>query len=81
MNRKRLAGKHFSFMWDGIVHLEDGSEWRVVDPAGRHDVTWWQTGEVVEFTRRRGALILRNVLRNETVPIVAAGEGMLELAA
>ena len=68
-------------MWNGIVHLEDGSEWRVVDPAGRHDVTWWQSGEVVEFARRRGSLILRNVLRNEAVPIVAAGEGMLELAA
>jgi hypothetical protein len=81
MNRKRLGGKHFSFMWNGIVHLEDGSEWRVVDPAGRHDVTWWQSGELVEFTRHRGALILRNVLRNETVAIVAAGEGMLELAA
>jgi len=81
MNRKRLLNTHFSFMWDGVIHLEDGSEWRVFDPAGRHDATWWQSGEVVEFARRRGGLLLRNVLRNEAVPILAAGEGMLELAA
>lgn len=68
-------------MWDGLIHLEDGSQWRLDDPARRHDVTWWLSGEAVELGRKRGALVLRNLERDEAVPIVEAGEGMLELAA
>lgn len=81
MNRKRLVGRNFSFMWDGLIHLEDGSQWYLIDPARRHDVTWWDTGEAVEFVRCRGSIQLRNVLRDEIVSVVEAGQEDLKLAA
>jgi hypothetical protein len=81
MNRKRLKRRYFSFMWDGLIHLNDGSQWRLADPVRKHDVTWWQNGETVDIERHRGGLILRNVERQENVPIVAAMELRLELAA
>lgn len=80
MNTKRRKLR-FSFMWDGVIHLADGSQWRVPDPARRADVIWWQSGEPIAIARFRGALVLRNPLRGETVPIQSANERMLELAA
>lgn len=81
MNRKRLKRRNFSFMWDGLIHLNDGSQWRLADPGRKHDVTWWQNGETVDIERLRGGLILHNVERQEDVPIVAEMELRLELAA
>jgi hypothetical protein len=81
MNRKRLKRRNFSFMWDGLIHLNDGSQWRLADPDRKHDVTWWQNGETVDLERYRGSLVLHNLERHEDVPIVAAMELRLELAA
>lgn len=81
MSRKRFVVRNFSFIWDGLIHLEDGSRWHLTDPSHKHDVTWWETGETVEFVRVRGALVLRNLLRDEAVPVVEAGEELLKLAA
>ena len=81
MNRKRLMVKNLSFIWNGLIHLSDGSQWTLVDPAREHDVTWWQTGDVVKLDHRRGAPLLRNLSRDESVPIVSASERFLELAA
>lgn len=71
----------FSFMWNGIIHLEDGSQWRLSDPGRRADVVWWQSGEAITVERHRGALVLHNPVRGESVPIQAANERVLELAA
>lgn len=68
-------------MWDGLIHLNDGSQWRLADPERKHDVTWWQNGETVDIERLRDGLMLHNVERQEDVPIVAAMELRLELAA
>lgn len=81
MSRKRLVCRNFSFIWDGLIHLEDGSLWHLTDSSRRHDVTWWETGETVELVRVRGVLVLRNVLRDEAVPVTEAGEELLRLAA
>ena len=81
MNRKRLKRRNFSFMWDGLIHLNDGSQWHLADPERKHDVTWWQNGETVDIERFRDGLMLHNVERQEDVPIVAAMELRLELAA
>lgn len=81
MKTKRSCGNGFSYHWDGIIHLEDGSEWRLADPARRHDVTWWLCGEPVAFERKRGSLLLRNELRAEAVPVEALLVGELRLAA
>ena len=81
MNRKRLKRRNFSFMWDGLIHLDDGSLWRLGDPTRTHDVTWWQNGETVDLERGRGGLVLHNLDRQEDVTIVAAMESTLELAA
>jgi hypothetical protein len=81
MNRNRQISRAFSFMWDGVIHLEDGSRWQLADPSRRHDVTWWHCGEPVEIERKRGGRLLRNLLRGETVPIADASEGWLEMAA
>lgn len=79
MRLKRRNETNFSFLWDGVIHLEDGSEWVLVDPAQRRDVVWWQCGEVIEFDRRRGALRLFNPARGECVSVTATAT--LELAA
>ncbi len=82
MNRKRLKRRNFSFMWDELIHLDDGSLWRLADPErNHHDVTWWQSGESVDLERHGGGLVLHNRERREDVPIVAAMEPKLELAA
>jgi hypothetical protein len=51
MNKKRFLAKEFSFIWNGLIHLSDGSRWTLADPAREHDVTWWQTGDVVKIAR------------------------------
>ncbi len=79
MRAKRRSGTNFAFLWDGVIHLEDGSEWELADPTCRRDVIWWQSGEAVEFDRHRGALRLRNPARDEVVPVAATVT--LELAA
>jgi len=81
MNRKRLKRRHFSFMWDGLIHLDDGSQWRLADSDRRHDVTWWHNGETVDLESHHGSLVLHNLERREDVAIVAAMELRLELAA
>ena len=68
-------------MWDGLIHLNDGSQWRLAYPERRHDVTWWQNGETVDLERDRGGIVLHNLDRREDVTIVAAMELRLELAA
>ena len=81
MRTKPLAGRGFSYFWNGIIHLEDGSPWRLTDPGCGNDVSWWQSGEPVAFERKRGGLLLRNELRGESVPVEALIEGELKLAA
>jgi len=81
MNKKTGKRRVFSFLWNGVVHLDDGSEWHLADLGSRHDVTWWQTGEAVEIEGNRGTLILRNRLRGEAVAIVPALLGVVDLAA
>ena len=81
MNKKRLLVKNFSFIWNGFIHLSDGSKWTLADPAREHDVPWWQTGDVVKLDCRRGTQLLRNISRDESVPVVSASERFLELAA
>jgi len=68
-------------MWDGLIHLDDGSQWRLADSDRRHDVTWWHNGETVDLESHRGSLVLHNLERREDVAIVAAMELRLELAA
>ena len=68
-------------MWDDLIHLDDGTLWRLADPERRHEVTWWQSGESVDLERHRGGLVLHNRERHEDVLIVAAAEWKLELAA
>ena len=81
MNRKRLLVRNFSFIWNGMIHLSDGSQWTLADPAREHDVTWWQTGDAVKLDLRRGTPLLRNLSRYESVAIAPASERFLELAA
>lgn len=81
MNRKRLKRRNFSFIWDGLIHLDDGTQWRLADPDRKHDVTWWQNGETVDLERHRGRLFLHNLFRGEEFPIAAATELTLDLAA
>jgi hypothetical protein len=81
MNRKKTKRRIFSFMWDGLIHLEDGSQWHLADPERIHDVTWWQPGETVAMDQNDDELILCNVSRREAVTIVAVEELTLKLAA
>jgi len=79
MRKKRHT--HFSFLWNGILHLDDGSEWHLVDNGRTHDVIWWLTGEEVEFDRRREMIILRNRVRDEIATVSAMIDSELKLAA
>ncbi len=81
MRTKRRMGIRFEYLWSGILHLSDGSEWRLADPASRHDVLWWRSGEEVELDRNRNRLLLRNLDRDETVPLERTDGGELKLAA
>ena len=72
MNRKKPKRRIFSFIWDGLIHLEDGSQWHLADPDRIHDVTWWYPGDTVEMDHSGGNLLLC---------IVAAEEVTLKLAA
>lgn len=81
MNRKKPKRRIFSFIWDGLIHLEDGSQWHLTDPDRIHDVTWWHPGDTVEMDQTGGNLLLCNRSRREAVPIVTAEELTLKLAA
>lgn len=81
MRTKRRISIRFEYLWSDILHLADGSEWRLADPASRHDVLWWQSGEEVELDRNRSRTLLHNLDRDETVPLERTGVGELKLAA
>ncbi|HRQ88787.1 MAG TPA: hypothetical protein PLA50_08320 [Bacteroidia bacterium] len=74
MRRKRRLGIRFGYFWNGTLHLDDGSHWHLADPARGRDVTWWQTGEHVELDGNRAHPILRNLDRDEAVPVAARVE-------
>ncbi len=71
----------FAYFWNGLVYLNDGSEWRLADPSRRRDVIWWQSGETVRVERHRNRIELRNLSRAEQVPLEAVDLIEWQLAA
>ncbi len=81
MKTKTKRPIRFDYFWNGLVHLDDGSEWSLADFSRRRDVIWWQTGEAVKLDRARGRTLLRNLVRDETVPLAPTEAAEWNLAA